>query len=154
MSDKYVLAHDMGTSGTKAVLVSVYGEIIDMHKETYPLYHPAPGYAEQDPLDWWEAVCKATRSVLGKNAIDPEQIVGVTFSSQVQSLIPVNKAGDPLCRALTWLDVRSAEILHEALWTHPRIMGYNIFHLFKDYRREPRPYRKRSDRQNSLVKEI
>jgi len=130
MADKYVLAHDMGTSGNKAVLVSVYGEIIDMHKETYPLYHPSPGYAEQDPLEWWGAVCKATRSVLEKTAINPEQIAGVTFSSQVQSLIPVNKSGDPLCHALTWLDVRSAEILHEQLWTHPRVMGYNIFHLF------------------------
>jgi len=122
MTDRYIIAHDMGTSGNKAVLVSIEGEIVDCIKESYPLYHPKPGYAEQDPLEWWEAVAKTTRDVLQNNSLKPEKIVGLTFSSQVQSLIPVDTTGKPLTPAMTWLDVRSADILHKNLACYQELL--------------------------------
>jgi len=131
MSDKYVIAHDMGTSADKAVLVTVRGEIVDEAKVHYPIYHPHPGWAEQDPLDWWNAVCETTRTVLKKTGIKPQDVVGMTFSSQTQSLIPVAEDGFPLRRAIIWLDGRSADVIRKKLWTPPRIMGYNIFHLLR-----------------------
>jgi xylulokinase len=127
--DKFIIAHDMGTSGNKAVLVSVRGEIIDSVKEGYQIYHDGPGSAEQYPLDWWNAVIKTTRQVLEKTGVKPDQVVGVTFSSQVMSLVPIDKKGNPLIPSMTWLDVRSADILAKTLWTVPRVMGYNIFNL-------------------------
>ena len=129
MPDKYIIAHDMGTSSNKAVLVTIYGEIVDFSKQEYPMFHPHPSYAEQNPFDWWEAICKTTKDVLHKTNINPEDIVGVTFSSQTQSLIPVSEDCTPLVPSMSWLDGRSAEIIREKLWTLPRIMGYNIFHL-------------------------
>ena len=66
MSEKYIISHDMGTSSDKAILITIYGDIIDSAKQTYPIYHPKPGYAEQDPFDWWNAVCNTTKSVLKK----------------------------------------------------------------------------------------
>ncbi len=131
MPDKYILSHDMGTSADKAILISVYGDIIDEAKQEYPMYHPHPGYAEQEPDDWWQAVCKTTHSVLKKTRIKPRDIVGITFSSQTQGLVPVSEEGIPLRRAMTWLDGRSADILRQQLWTPPRIMGYNIFHILR-----------------------
>jgi len=131
MPDKYILSHDMGTSADKAILISVYGDIIDEAKQEYPMYHPHPGYAEQEPVDWWQAVCQTTHRVLKKTRIKPRDIVGITFSSQTQGLVPVSEDGIPLRRAMSWLDGRSADILREQLWTPPRIMGYNIFHILR-----------------------
>ena len=131
MPDKYILSHDMGTSADKAILISVYGDIIDEAKQEYPMYHPHPGYAEQEPDDWWQAVCQTTHRVLKKSRVRPRDIVGITFSSQTQGLVPVSKEGIALRRAMSWLDGRSADILREHLWTPPRIMGYNIFHILR-----------------------
>jgi xylulokinase len=131
MPEKCIISHDMGTSADKAILITVYGDIIDEVKKEYPIYHPHPGYAEQDPNDWWEAVCETTRSVLKKTRVKTKDVVGITFSSQTQGLVPVTKDGYPLRRAMCWLDGRSADIIREKLWTPPRIMGYNIFHLLR-----------------------
>lgn len=131
MPEKYIISHDLGTSADKAVIITIYGDIIDFAKQHYPMYHPHPGYAEQDPLDWWQAVCNTTRAVLKKSEINPKDVVGMTFSSQSQNLIPVSKDGSPLRPAMNWLDSRSAEIMRKKLWTPPRILGYNIFHLLR-----------------------
>lgn len=129
MTEKYIIAHDMGTSSNKAVMVTVFGEIVDYSKIEYPMFHPQPNYAEQDPSDWWNAICTTTQDVLSKTGIKPENVVGITFSSQTQSLIPVTKECVPLTHSMSWLDGRSAEIIKEKLWTPPRILGYNIFKL-------------------------
>lgn len=131
MSEMYIISHDMGTSSDKAILITIYGDIIDSVKQNYPMYHPQHGYAEQDPSDWWNAVCNTTRAVLKKTGVKPKDVVGMTFSSQMQNLIPVSKEGNPLMRSMTWLDGRSADIMREKLWTPPRILGYNIFHLLR-----------------------
>ncbi|MDZ7333660.1 MAG: FGGY-family carbohydrate kinase [candidate division KSB1 bacterium] len=131
MPDKYIVSHDMGTSSDKAILISIYGDIVDLAKQDYPIYHPQHGYAEQDPMDWWRAVCYTTRTVIERSRVRPEDIVGITFSSQMQNLIPVDRSGVPLMRSMTWLDSRSADIIRERLWTPPRILGYNIFHLLR-----------------------
>lgn len=131
MTEKYIVSHDMGTSGDKAILVTIYGDIVDSAKLSYPMYHPQPGFAEQDPFDWWNAVCATTKSVLSKSGVSPNDVVGMTFSSQMQNVIPVSGEGKPLMRSMSWLDGRSADIMREKLWTQPRILGYNVFHLLK-----------------------
>src|SRR4030042_37669 len=93
---KYILAHDMGTSSDKALLVTVTGEIAGMTKTHYPIYHPQPGYAEQEPEDWWKALCSTSRELLKQNKVSPRAVVGITFSSQTQSLIPISSEGKPL----------------------------------------------------------
>lgn len=126
MAEKYILAHDLGTSGNKAILISVHGKIKARVKEDYEIYFPQPGYAEQNPREWWTAICRATRRLLKESQVTPEDVVGITLSSQMQTLVPVGSNGEPLTNAMTWLDVRSAEIMHRKLWTPPRFMGYNI----------------------------
>lgn len=131
MSEKFILAHDMGTSSNKAMLVTVYGEIIDSTKKEYQLYVPKPGFAEQEPYDWWDAVCETSLAVIEKTKVNPQDIVGVAFSSQMQGLVLVDKDGKPLRRAISWVDTRAGDIMRDRIWTQPRIMGYNIFRLIK-----------------------
>ncbi len=131
MSEKFIVSHDMGTSGDKAILVTIHGEIVDYVKQDYPMYHPQPNFAEQDPNDWWQAICTTTRNVMRKANVSARDIVGMTFSSQMQNVLPVAADGTPLRPAISWLDGRSADIMWEKLWYPPRIMGYNIFNLLK-----------------------
>jgi len=131
MAEKYIISHDLGTSSDKAILITVFGEIIDTAKVDYPLYHPEPGFAEQEPLDLWKAVCTTTKEVIAKTKVSVNDIVGMTFSSQMQGMIPVSQEGEPLTRSMTWLDGRAADITREKLWTQPRVMGYNLLRLRK-----------------------
>jgi xylulokinase len=131
MRKKVVLAHDMGTSADKAVLVTVTGEILDSVTMHYPLSHPQPTWAEQNPEDWWKAVGTTTRAVLRKARLKAEDVVAVIFSSQTQVMIPLDGSGKPLRPALSWLDGRSADTLREELWTAPRVMGYNLPRLMR-----------------------
>ncbi|PIS27775.1 MAG: hypothetical protein COT43_08765, partial [Candidatus Marinimicrobia bacterium CG08_land_8_20_14_0_20_45_22] len=129
--EKYILAHDMGTSSNKAMLVTVYGDIIGSTKKEYPLYVPQTGFAEQEPYDWWNAICETSKAVIQKTGINPADIVGVTFSSQMQGLVLVSKEGEPLRRAISWVDSRAGDIMRELIWTWPRVQGYNIFRLLR-----------------------
>ena len=129
--EKYILAHDMGTSSNKAMLVTVYGDIIGSTKKEYPLYVPQTGFAEQEPYDWWNAICETSKAVIQKTGINPADIVGVTFSSQMQGLVLVSKEGEPLRRAISWVDSRAGDIMRERIWTWPRVQGYNIFRLIR-----------------------
>ncbi len=129
--NKFILAHELGTSSNKAILTTVNGEIVGTVHQKYPLFHPMPGYAEEEPSDWWDAVCNTTRIILSETGIKPEAIAGVTFSSQMQSLIPLSADGVPLSRAMIWLDGRSADIIRDRLWIPPRVLGFNIFRLIK-----------------------
>ena len=131
MTEKYIIAHDMGTSSNKAVMFTIYGDIVQTAQKSYPVYHPSLGFAEQDPSDWWDAVCETTRTVLEESGIDTEKVAGITFCSQMQTFVPVDREGAPLMRAILWLDTRAADIMREKLWTPPRVLGYNIFHLLR-----------------------
>jgi len=131
MREKYIIAHDLGSSGNKAVMTTTTGDIVATDKIHYPIHHPHPSWAEQDPWVWWNAICATTRKVIEKSGVKPAEIVGMTFSSQSQTLVSVDQNCQPVRPAISWLDGRSAEIMREKLWTPPRIMGYNIFHILR-----------------------
>jgi xylulokinase len=131
MRKKVILAHDMGTSADKAVLVTVDGQILDSVKTHYPILYPHPHWAEQDPEDWWNAVCETSRAVLRKARVPAGDVVGFVLSSQTQCLIPVDAQVRPLRPAFSWLDGRSMDVLRETLWTPPRVLGYNLPRLLR-----------------------
>ncbi len=131
IKEKYIIAHDLGTSAEKAVLVTINGEIVNWCKQSYPIYYPQAGFAEHDPEELWETVCRNTRRLVDTTSIDPTAIAGITFSSLMQCIIAVNKNGQPLTRSITWLDGRAADIIRKVLWKPPRIQGYNIPKLIR-----------------------
>ena len=128
---KFIIAHDIGTSADKAVLVTITGDIIGSCKRSYPLYYPQPGFAEHNPEELWQAICQNTTDLLRTTSANPSDVVGITFSSLMQCLIAIDKEGQPLTPNITWLDGRSADIIREVLWTPPRVQGYNITKLLR-----------------------
>lgn len=109
MRKKFILAHDVGTGGDKAVLTDLRGQIIGSAYQDYALYYPKPGWVEQDPEELWQTVTATTRKVIAQAAIDPADILGVGISAQMFNLLPIDELGLPLTRMLSWLDVRSIQ---------------------------------------------
>ena len=102
-----LLGIDVGTTGAKAALVSPDGRLRAVGRSEYALHHVRPGWVEQDPEDWWRAVCEATRQVL---AVDPkaaERVAGLAVSAQAPALLPLSRAGAPLRPAMIWMDRRA-----------------------------------------------
>ncbi|MHA2215168.1 MAG: xylulokinase [Candidatus Hodarchaeales archaeon] len=126
---KKFLTYDLGTTSTKAVLLSNDVKIIDFSVEDYKTYYPKPGYAVHDPKDWWRTLVNTTNDLLAKTSTNPSEIGAITFSSQMQGLLPVDKEGRPLMNCMIWLDGRGAEMLSK-LWPWPRVMGYSPYRLF------------------------
>ncbi len=107
MEKKYILAHDTGTGGDKAVLTDLRGRIIHSCYQDYGLSYPQPEWVEQDPDELWRAVCQTTRAVIAEAGVDPAEILGVGISAQMFNLLPVDEACRPLTPMMSWLDMRS-----------------------------------------------
>ena len=75
--DKYVLSIDLGTSGSKTAIVSVYGEVVDFDYQAVPLQLLPNGGAEQNPADWWDAILTTSRRLLSKDTVNPDDIVAI-----------------------------------------------------------------------------
>lgn len=104
---RYIIAHDMGTSSDKAVLVDFEGHIIGTKTEPYPTYYPSPGFVEQNPEEYWNAVCEATKKLVEEQKIDPADVKGVVFSTQAMGIIPIDQWGNVLHNNITWVDGRA-----------------------------------------------
>ena len=100
------IGHDVGTGGNKAVLVDLQGRVLSSHVGSLELDHPRPGWAEQDPERWWDAVCEGTRAVVGDRAGD---VKGMAFAGQMLVLVPMDGGGRPTRPAISWLDNRGEE---------------------------------------------
>ena len=122
----YLLAHDLGTSGNKATLYDSEGNLCASELVSYPTYYPYSGWVEQDPEDWWHAVCAATRALLEKAAVSPHEIAGVSFSGQMMGCVLVDRDGKALRRALIWADTRSTEEERQMLKAAGAERGYRI----------------------------
>jgi xylulokinase len=107
MDKKYILAHDTGTGGDKAVLTDLRGRIIHAAYQDYGLNYPHPGWVEQDPDALWQTVAQTTRQVIVRSGIDAGEILGVGISAQMFNLLPIDEHGRPVTPLLSWLDVRS-----------------------------------------------
>ena len=106
----YVLGIDIGTSSCKVALFTPDGAVAAAAGSEYPVSYPHKGWAEQDPRDWWNGVCRAIREMISENSIDPAQIAGIGVDGQSWSAIALDAAGEILCPTPIWTDTRSDEI--------------------------------------------
>ncbi len=92
---------DVGTSGVKALALSETGEIVGRAEREYPLSIPRPGWAEQDPEDWW----RATEAALADLDVEPASI---GLSGQMHGLVTLDEREQVLRPAILWNDQRTA----------------------------------------------
>ncbi|HYY75003.1 MAG TPA: xylulokinase [Gaiellaceae bacterium] len=93
---------DVGTTGVKAVAISPTGEVLARVEHEYPLATPQPGWAEQDPEDWW----RASEAALERLGV--AKPAGIGLSGQMHGLVCLGDDGRPLRPAILWNDQRTA----------------------------------------------
>ena len=127
----YILAYDIGTTGVKTCLFGVEDtiELLESTSRSYPLYVFEDGGAEQDGDDWWKGMCESTEELFSHTSIKPEEVAGISFCSQMQGLVLVDKDGVPVHRRISYMDCRAKEEIKKGIAYGPQIAGANIFKL-------------------------
>lgn len=104
----YFLGVDIGTSGTKTILINEKGRILAEASASYRLFHPKPMWSEQNPDDWWKATVKTIRSVVAKADKPKESIKAIGLSGQMHGSVFLDKEDKVIRPALLWNDQRTA----------------------------------------------
>ncbi|HME51274.1 MAG TPA: xylulokinase [Candidatus Lokiarchaeia archaeon] len=104
-----VLALDLGTTGTRAVLFDENGNIIGSAYKEWVSFYPSPAEVEQDASTWWDATREIIAEVLEKTRVNTEDIQAVAVTNQRETIVPVNENGDPLANAIVWQDRRTSQ---------------------------------------------
>ncbi len=123
---QYILAHDVGTGGNKAVLVDTEGNVRATAFAPYPVHYPRPDWAEQDPEDWWRAVAETSRTVLERTGASPKDVVAVVHTTQLLGIVPVDGEGGVLRPAIIWLDGRAPQQAERIM---RKFLGRRIFSM-------------------------
>jgi len=149
----YVIGCDVGTSGTKAIVVSESGEVLSKVMVEYPLSTPHPGWAEQHPDTWVKAAFSAIAGAVKKAGVSPSDVKALGFSGQMHSSVFLDKSGKVLRPALLWCDTRThqeceditrkAGISNLRKWvSNPALEGFTLPKILWVKRHEPRTYAK------------
>lgn len=110
---KYILGIDVGTSGTKAMLLTTDGEVIAQQKDNYSFETPHPGWAEANAKDWLNAVTSLIRTL--SSHVEDADIVAIGIDGLYGgSGIPVDNKGQAIGPALIWMDRRAVLEANEA----------------------------------------
>lgn len=149
----YLLGIDIGTSGIRTVLFDLSGQPVESSTCTYPLYQEKNGWAEQEPVDWWEAAKSTINAVITRSRIKASDIKGIGLSGQMHGLVMLDKSGNVLRRSIIWCDQRSgrecAEIASRvgsdrliAITANPALTGFTASKILWVRKNEPSIFRK------------
>ena len=105
----YYLGIDVGTSGTKALIMNARGRVLATATGSHTVSSPKPAWSEQNPRQWWAATVQAVRAAIADAKIDGAQIAGIGLSGQMHGLVCLDDSGKPLRPAIIWNDQRTAE---------------------------------------------
>ncbi|HZP01209.1 MAG TPA: xylulokinase [Terriglobia bacterium] len=104
----YMMGIDVGTTGTRAVIVRPDGHVVGAATGDHqPMRMPRPGWAEQDPEDWWQATITAVRAALEQSGLKGADIAGIGLSGQMHGVVLLDKVHTVLRPSLIWCDQRS-----------------------------------------------
>jgi xylulokinase len=118
---------DIGTGGTRAVLIDEQGQVIASgESEHAPFRSPQPGWAEQDPEDWWRAAQEAIRKVVSADVIKPSQIGSIGLTGQMHGAVMLDHEGRVLRPSLIWCDQRTGP---QCDWLHKKIGRERLIEL-------------------------
>lgn len=129
----YVLTYDVGTTGIKTCLFGINDTIhlVASAMCGYELYVLENGGAEQDAAEWWQAMCVTTKEIFEKTDLPPSQIAGISFCSQMQGLVLVDKYGVPVRRPMSYMDQRAKQEIRQGIQHGFQVAGANALKLLK-----------------------
>ncbi len=107
MSD-ILLGIDVGTSSCKVAAFDKAGNVVAQSFGEYEVFHPQVGWAEQNPVDWWNAIVTCLKDITSK--VDAARIKGIGIDGQSWSAIAIDKDKNVLCNTPIWFDTRAKDI--------------------------------------------
>ena len=126
-----ILAVDLGTSGLKVSVVGVQGDILALEEQglrTY--YRDEDKGVEQDPKEWWQTITASIKKIFEKEPKLRKQVTCISCTAHWSGTVPVNKEGEALGYAITWMDARGAPFLDEKIRGALHIEGYGLTKLW------------------------
>ncbi len=131
MPDSYILAIDLGTSSLKLALVSTRGEVAGFTTRTLPISYLAEGGCEQDPEEWWKAICSAARELVASKVVPIDDIIGISCTTTWSGTVALGPDDKPLMPCIMWMDSRGAPYIKKLFGGFPEVEGYNLPRLLK-----------------------
>ncbi|MGQ9729687.1 MAG: xylulokinase [Candidatus Zipacnadales bacterium] len=105
----YLMGIDVGTSGTRTVLVDESGQLVSSATAEHPLLLPAPGWAEQNPADWVATAQATIRQVLADSGLQGSEVKGIGLSGQMHGSVFLDESDRVLRPAILWCDQRTGK---------------------------------------------
>lgn len=103
----YLLGVDVGTTGSKALLIDADGAVEASTTTEYPMSTPQPLWAEQHPADWWAATVTSIQGGLDEGGVEPDQVAGIGLTGQMHGLVLLDAHGEVLRPCIMWNDQRT-----------------------------------------------
>ncbi len=126
-SGPYFMGIDGGTESVRVGVFDQEGTPVGFSSRTYALRHPRPGWAEQDPHEWWSSLVSAVKAVMSENNIAPEAIAGISLDATTCTVVAVDEQNQVLRPAILWMDVRAAPQAQRIAETGDAALKYNGF---------------------------
>jgi xylulokinase len=104
----FLIGIDVGTTGSKALLIDEAGAVRASAITEYPLNAPHPLWSEQNPEEWWNATVQSTREILQAPGVDPARVAGIGLTGQMHGLVLLDAHGTVLRPSILWNDQRTA----------------------------------------------
>ncbi len=125
-SPTFFLGIDVSTTGSKALLMGADGKVVTVASSPHTLQPPRPLWSEQDPREWWQAVCISVRSALKQANLDAGAVAAIGLTGQMHGLVLLDRAGEVLRPAILWNDQRSQAQCDEI---HRRVERDKFIHI-------------------------
>ena len=121
----YLLGIDFGTGGVRVGIFDPEGTPVVFTERELALEHPRPGWAEQDPDEWWSSLVGAVRAAMEESGVAAGDIAGISLDATSSTVLATDGKGKPLRPAIMWMDVRSSEQADRIASTNDDALKYN-----------------------------
>ena len=105
----FIAALDLGTTGCRTYIFDITGTVLASDYKEWDSYYPSPSHVEQGANAWWESIKLTIDAAIKKSGIDKTEIVSLSVTNQRETIVPVDKEGNPLHNALVWQDRRTTD---------------------------------------------
>jgi FGGY-family pentulose kinase len=123
----YLIGIDGGTEGVRVGIFDREGSPVVFSSKDYELRHPRPGWAEQDPDEWWSCLVAAVREAISESGAAAEEIAGISLDCTSCTVVVLDERDHVLRPAIIWMDVRAADQARRLGGTGDPALKYNGF---------------------------
>lgn len=127
MKRELVIGVDGGTESVRVGIFDLKGNEVGEGITPYKTYYPKPGWAEQDPNDWWASLAESIKKAMKDANASKDEIISIGLDTTCSSVVFCKKDGTPVRKAVIWMDIRSSEEAEKMAATGHEALKYNGF---------------------------